>query len=182
MTDSDSAVVVLDAADNVGVARRGLRCGETAGGAEVRDDIPKGHKVALASVSAGQAVKKFGQPIGEAAQDIQAGQHIHTHNLACRGGGAASVLRRQTSAHLLPEAERETFMGFRRPDGRAGRETMSGCFPASTARRPPRGWSPRISLPKNFPPFPMLTASPHSSMAAAAEWTRKAREPQTSAA
>ena len=127
MTDSDSAVVVLDAADNVGVARRGLRCGETIEGAEVRDDIPKGHKVALASVSAGQAVKKFGQPIGEAAQDIQAGRHIHTHNLACRGGRRGhQFCAGKQAPNLLPEAERETFMGFRRPDGRAGTRNYVG--------------------------------------------------------
>ena len=43
---------------------------------------PAGHKVALADVPTGGQVRKYGQVIGVATRPIQAGEHVHTHNLA----------------------------------------------------------------------------------------------------
>ena len=71
--------------DSVAVALRLLQAGETAsaGGAEVtvREDIPMGHKAALRNIRKGEAVIKYGFPIGEATEDIPEGAHVHTHNL-----------------------------------------------------------------------------------------------------
>lgn len=51
-------------------------------------DIPIYHKMALISISAGQIVYKYGQPIGVASKDILPGQHVHVHNLESdRGRG-----------------------------------------------------------------------------------------------
>ena len=53
-------------------------------GAEVttREDIPAGHKVALAAIPQGAVVRKYGHPIGIADRLIAPGEHVHTHNLA----------------------------------------------------------------------------------------------------
>jgi len=48
---------------------------------ELRNDIPFGHKVAIAPIKAGELVIKYGEPIGVATQDIMIGEHVHTHNL-----------------------------------------------------------------------------------------------------
>lgn len=46
-----------------------------------RHDAPIYHKIAVADVSAGGYVYKYGEKIGIAASDIKAGDYVHTHNL-----------------------------------------------------------------------------------------------------
>ncbi|MBM3747742.1 MAG: hypothetical protein FJW34_18295 [Acidobacteria bacterium] len=77
--------------DNVGVAVVDLPGGQQLAGwnletdqtlaARAKQDIPLGHKIALAPVSAGGQVVKYNVPIGQASQDIAEGEHVHTHNL-----------------------------------------------------------------------------------------------------
>ncbi|GHU67672.1 hypothetical protein FACS189413_02880 [Bacteroidia bacterium] len=45
------------------------------------DDIPAGHKIAICPIQTGEAVVKYGFPIGWATKDISSGQHVHLHNL-----------------------------------------------------------------------------------------------------
>lgn len=45
------------------------------------DDIPLGHKIALADIGSGETVLKYGQDIGRAVADIPRGRHVHVHNL-----------------------------------------------------------------------------------------------------
>jgi hypothetical protein len=53
-----------------------------------REDIPFGHKVALAPIGEGQHVIKYGASIGVAARDIHPGEHVHVHNLKSVRGAA----------------------------------------------------------------------------------------------
>lgn len=46
---------------------------------DAAEEIPEGHKVAIRPVKKGEAVIKYGVPIGEATADIQAGQWVHLH-------------------------------------------------------------------------------------------------------
>jgi len=48
------------------------------------DDIPLGHKVALADLAAGAGVIKYGVDIGRVAAAIRRGEHVHVHNLKTR--------------------------------------------------------------------------------------------------
>ena len=50
------------------------------------DPIPFGHKVALAAISQGDPVVKYGEVIGLASRDIAEGQHVHVHNLESQRG------------------------------------------------------------------------------------------------
>jgi hypothetical protein len=47
----------------------------------LRDPIGLCHKFALHAISSGALVHKYGEAIGHATRDIQAGEHVHTHNL-----------------------------------------------------------------------------------------------------
>jgi len=47
----------------------------------INQNIPLGHKIALADIRKGDLVKKYGQAIGIATEDIKKGDWIHTHNL-----------------------------------------------------------------------------------------------------
>jgi len=52
----------------------------------VRETVPSGHKIALRTIRAGEAVIKYGSAIGLATEEIPAGAHVHTHNLASTRG------------------------------------------------------------------------------------------------
>jgi len=77
--------------DNVGVAVVDIKAGERVAGVSLEDgssvevdaknDIPLGHKVALASMDAGASVIKYGVPIGKTTQAVSRGEHVHVHNL-----------------------------------------------------------------------------------------------------
>lgn len=58
--------------------------------------ISKGHKIALCNIQAGEAVIKYGLPMGTATQNIQVGEHIHTHNVKTK-------LSDQLEYHYAPE-------------------------------------------------------------------------------
>ena len=108
--------------DNVAVALHPIAAGEAVdavGGAlKASEDIPQGHKVALTPIEEGEAVIKYGFPIGHATESITAGRWVHTHNVKTNLSGEVEY-----SYHpciTWPEkAEPENFMGFRRDDGRA---------------------------------------------------------------
>jgi len=85
-------VIVISDADNVATALEAIDAGQTiqAGGSTViaADAIPRGHKIALRDIRAGDRVVKYGNPIGTASSNIAAGTHVHTHNVAsARGRG-----------------------------------------------------------------------------------------------
>ena len=82
-------IVVLAAADNVGIALRDIETNEaarSAGGSSIaaREAIPLGHKIALADIRRGQAIVRFGVPVGIATEAIAPGQLVHIHNVRSR--------------------------------------------------------------------------------------------------
>lgn len=48
----------------------------------INHNIPLGHKIALTDIKKGDLVKKYGQAIGIATENITKGDWIHTHNLS----------------------------------------------------------------------------------------------------
>jgi SAF domain-containing protein len=71
--------------DNVAVATTNLARGitlEVDGTALItQDPIPFAHKVAIRAIEAGAQIFKYGVPIGRAKVAIEAGQHVHVHNI-----------------------------------------------------------------------------------------------------
>ena len=118
-----SRVLRIHPRDNVAVALEPIRAGETvtAEGVSVAAlrDIPQGHKLAIAPISAGAEVVKYGYPIGRARADIAPGEWVHTHNLATGldAGAAVEAAVAGPQARTLPPAE---FMGYRRAGGGVG--------------------------------------------------------------
>lgn len=85
-------VIVISARDNVATALEALSPGQVidviGGPVMVREAIANGHKIALSRIAAGEPVLKYGNPIGTASVDIEAGAHVHVHNVASgRGRG-----------------------------------------------------------------------------------------------
>jgi altronate dehydratase len=93
-----NAVLLISERDNVATALEAIDAGREilAGGATVvaAEAIPRGHKLAVRAIRAGEPVVKYGSPIGTASAEIAAGAHVHTHNVAStrgRGDLAAEV-------------------------------------------------------------------------------------------
>ena len=121
MTESENPSVRLDPADNVVTAIRPLAVGVSVEGTATTALIPRSHKIATAAIGIGAPVLKYAQVIGYAAEDIGPGDHVHSHNLAFR----STEHEYQFSTDLRPvapvaEAARDTFMGYRRANGRVG--------------------------------------------------------------
>ncbi|MDR6103718.1 galactarate dehydratase [Agrobacterium larrymoorei] len=129
MTENTEATILLNTKDNVAVARRPIPKEADIGRGDLKalDLIGRGHKVALKPIRSGEEVIKYGQVIGVATQDIEAGRHVHLHNLAM----VPSEHSHQFSVDIeekgmLPEAERRTFMGYDRGTGGAGTRNYIG--------------------------------------------------------
>ena len=113
----------LHSSDNICVASEDLQSGDCVMVDEetvtVQQAIKMGHKVAIASVASGEAVRKYGQIIGFATQEIGPGDWVHSHNLV-----NGDFERDYAKCESIPEAPTPVtdrqFMGYRRADGRVG--------------------------------------------------------------
>lgn len=115
--------------DNIAVAARNVP-----GGASVtirdkslttRDAIDLGHKVAVSRIDKGHPIKKFGQTIGFASRDVEAGTWVHTHNVVI----GALELDYACATDIPPDPtpiNDRTFMGYRRSDGRVATRNYVG--------------------------------------------------------
>lgn len=113
--------VRLRTEDNVVIAFKALQVGDQIEGIITKEPIHVGHKIATVCIPEGSPVRKFGQIIGYAAQDILAGAHIHTHNLEFRP--TEGFYEFGTDIPALGEAsdaERDQFMGYQRKNGSVG--------------------------------------------------------------
>jgi altronate dehydratase len=121
-----NVAVLLHPDDEVAVAKQSLLPGtqlilKDGSIVRVSQMVPMGHKVALMDIPYDGVVHKYGQIIGFATQEIKAGQHVHTQNLGIKELKLDYAFSEDYEpVELVPEAERRTFMGFRRPDGRVG--------------------------------------------------------------
>lgn len=109
--------------DNVIVALKELAPGESV---MVGDEtiiscetIPAGHKMAIRDIAAGAEVIKYGFRIGNAKEEIKAGQWVHVHNVGTALGDLLEYTYEPVSAALKATAD-ATFMGYNRPDGKVG--------------------------------------------------------------
>jgi altronate hydrolase len=129
MTINDSLTTRLHPADNVVVARTDILAGTEVPGENLRavEHIPAGHKIATAPVAAGEPLRKYDQIIGFAPEAIAPGDHVHTHNVEmkdfARDYAAGSDVR---DTEFVAEAERASFMGYKRADGQVGTRNYIG--------------------------------------------------------
>jgi len=119
----------LQAQDDVVIAREQLLTGTWLAeeSIKVAGLVPPGHKLAVRNISTGEPVRRYGQIIGFASQDIRAGQHVHVHNLAMgsfdRDAAAVAGLDARPTE---PATEQATFLGIVRADGRVATRNYIG--------------------------------------------------------
>ena len=128
------AAIRLDETDNVATAVRALEAGEDVLGILASERIPRGHKVALRAIAAGEPVVKYGQFIGSASTDIAAGVHVHTQNVEFANTSQTYEFSTAVRDVSLVEPDKQaTFEGFRRKTGKSS-ATTTGAF--RTCQRP----------------------------------------------
>ena len=140
--------IVLRPEDDVAIAKAEICVGtvlEDAGGTiEARQDIRPGHKICRRDIPLGNPVRRYGQVIGFATQDIARGDHVHSHNLAIgelhREYEVGTDVR---PVDYYPPAEMRYFEGYRREDGRVGTRNYVAVI-STVFRTPPDSWIVRI--------------------------------------
>ena len=115
--------IQLKPEDNVAVIQFPLKAGDALHFQKktvlCRQKIPAGHKIALEEIKQRQALVKYGQKIGFAKKDIRRGDHVHIQNLGVEDFDRDC----QFCVDYEPvkiAAERRSFQGFARSDGKAG--------------------------------------------------------------
>ena len=72
--DDDCATALIDISKDTELKAKDILI-------SLNQDIPMGHKFSLKDINKGDLIKKYGQTIGIATEDIKKGDWIHTHNL-----------------------------------------------------------------------------------------------------
>lgn len=110
--------------DNVIIALENLNKGDqlTIGTEQitVSQDIPSGHKVAIATIPANSDIIKYGFPIGHATESINVGEHVHTHNVKTNLGELNEYQYQPTSIRVDSLFDDRDINIYRRANGEVG--------------------------------------------------------------
>ncbi len=119
-------VIRLHPEDNVVIARATLLPGaRVADGINAAQRIPAGHKVSTRPITAGEAIRRYGQIIGFASSDIAPGFHVHVDN--CEMGDFSKDYAYGVDAAPTDFInDPASFQGIRRPDGRIATRNYIG--------------------------------------------------------
>ena len=115
--------MIINKKDNVAVALKKIEkgfCVQWEGkNVELQEEIPQGHKFLIKDVKKGEDIIKYGNPIGHATEDLQAGAWIHIHNMKTNLGELLEY-EYHPAEEILEKTEHRFFQGYRRTDGTMG--------------------------------------------------------------
>lgn len=116
--------IKINPIDNVVIALKDFTAGEKlvvdGQELEIKNDIPKGHKIAVLAIGENEDIIKYGAPIGHATQNIAAGEHIHVQNLKTNLSGTINYSFDQKLNELNISKRDLTFQGYKRSNGKSG--------------------------------------------------------------
>ena len=127
MSHRKPLTIRLHDSDNVVVAGRKIEAGTVIAEENITcvEDVDFGHKVAASVIKAGDSIHKYGQIMGFASRDIQAGEHVHTHNVEMKDFERDYAIG-AAAAEVAYEPEPATFEGIVRADGRVATRNYIG--------------------------------------------------------
>ncbi len=128
-TRNHGPAIRLHADDNIVVARVDIGIGTPipSEGFTSRSQVPAGYKIASRAITKGEPIRKYNVVIGFAGADIAAGTMIHNHNMEFREFDRDYAHARDyVPVQKLPPAERATFQGIVRADGRVATRNFVG--------------------------------------------------------
>ena len=116
--------IQLHTSDNVAVALKDLQAGQSIEmqGEEivVKENIQRGHKIAIRNIAVNENIMKYGYPIGHATNEIMIGEHVHTHNTKTNLEGVQEYQFKQKLTPSPYEQKNLTFNGYKRKNGSVG--------------------------------------------------------------
>ena len=78
-------ILILDPRDNIAVCLADIAIGETVAQDDItitaKNQIPRGHKIALREIAKNDGIIKYGERMGHAIAPIAIGEHVHVHNI-----------------------------------------------------------------------------------------------------
>jgi len=168
----NSVAIRLHAEDDVVVLKQTLKVGaefeDETQWVRVRQEVRRGHKLAIRNVPEGAPVRRYGQVIGFATRDISVGEHVHTQNLEVRD--FSRDYEYGTSAVPLPLLEpgqERSFPGILRPSGRVGTRNyiavISSVNCSASTSQYVRARFPLEQLRRDFPNVDGVIAFTHKS-------------------
>ena len=112
--------IKINPADNVAVALQDLSRGTVVEGVTLSMDIPRGHKIVLRDLKAGENVVKYGFPIGHVTRDAAAGTVVDHTCIKTNLEGLLEYSYQPALVDIPAAPVKRTFKGFRRADGQVG--------------------------------------------------------------
>ena len=112
--------IKINPSDNVAVALTDLGAGEKVDGVTLLKDVPRGHKVVLRDLRAGEDVIKYGFPIGHVTADAPAGTVVDHSCVKTNLEGLLDYSYEPSLVEIAPASVQRTFRGYRRADGQVG--------------------------------------------------------------
>lgn len=117
-------IIKINEKDNVVVALKDLSKSEIIEinntRIEIKEDVKRGHKIAISNFSVDEDVIKYGYPIGHAIKNIEIGEWVHTHNIKTNLDGIKDYTFNQDLIELQSENRNITFKGYERKNGNVG--------------------------------------------------------------
>jgi len=114
-------IVRLHERDNLVVAVDPIQPGSVVHGVAAKDRVPKGHKMAIATIAQGEPILKFGQIIGFASKPVAPGEWLHEHNVEMHAFARDYHFAEDARpSSVLPVEAQATFQGYRRANGKVG--------------------------------------------------------------
>ena len=87
---------------------------------EIKEEVKRGHKIAINNISINEDVIKYGYSIGHATKDIQFGEGVHTHNIKTNLDGIKDYTFNQKLSENSADNKNITFQGYERENGDVG--------------------------------------------------------------
>ncbi len=116
--------IKINEKDNVVVALTDLAKGKTIEvdnkKIEIKEDVKRGHKIAIVDIATDENVIKYGYPIGHALKNIGAGDWVHTHNIKTNLNGIKEYTFEQDLVEIPASDRKLTFQGYERENGNVG--------------------------------------------------------------
>lgn len=125
-----NTVIITHPNDNVGIVCNafGLKKGELVlGNIQLLEDVPMGHKVALVNISTGEKVVRYGETIGVANKNIDAGAWINSQNIELpMPPNLENIVYKKPQPIDYKPIVKKTFEGYKNADGSVGTKNMLG--------------------------------------------------------
>jgi altronate hydrolase len=119
-----SKYILIDKKDNVAVALTDLSKNTTVEingkNIELKDDIQRAHKFAIADIKKDENIIKYAYPIGHAISDISIGEHVNEKNIKTNLSGILEYSFNQQLTESKYPHRGLTFKGYRRKNGEVG--------------------------------------------------------------